>query len=52
MKNGKRPTREQRKLIERCGMDAHDWFVIKDTPTEMQIIHRQGDKPAQTIQKG
>ena len=51
MKHPQKPTREQRKLIERCGMDAHDWFVIKDTPTEMQIVHRNNNT-MQTIQKG
>lgn len=52
MKNPKKPTREQRKLIEHYGMDAHDWFVIKDTPAEMQIIHRDNEKTMRTIQKG
>ena len=51
MKHPQKPTREQRKLIERCGMDAHDWFVIKDTPTEMEIIHKTRNT-MQTIQKG
>jgi hypothetical protein len=52
MKNGKHPTREQRKLIEFYGLDAHDWFVCKDTPTEMQIVHRNNDKTMRTIKKG
>ena len=52
MKHPQKPTREQRKLIERCGMDAHDWFIIKDTPEEMQIISRHDSKIIQTIQKG
>ena len=52
MKNGKCPTREQRKLIEELELDAHDWFVVKDTPTEMQIIHRHSDKTVRTIKKG
>lgn len=52
MKNGKRPTREQRKLIEHYGLDAHDWLVIKDTPAEMQIVRRGDEKNTQTIRKG
>ena len=52
MKNGKRPTREQRKLIEHCRLDAHDWFVVKDTPEEMEIVHRSDSKHTQTIKKG
>ncbi len=40
MKQGVKPTRAQRKLIEQWKLDAHDWFVVKDTPKEMQIVHR------------
>ena len=52
MKHPQKPTREQRKLIERCGMDAHDWFVIKDTSTELTIVRRNSNNTVQTIQKG
>lgn len=52
MKHGKKPTREQRKLIERWGMDAHDWMVVKDTSTEMLIVHRHSDRTRRTIPKG
>ena len=52
MKNGKKPTREQRKLLERWGLDAYNWFVVKDTPDEMLIIHRYSDKTTRTIPKG
>lgn len=51
MKNGKRPTREQCKLMEKWKLDAHDWFVIKDTPTEMHIVHRHSDKTMRLIPK-
>lgn len=52
MKNGKRPTYTQRKLIEQWKMDAHDWLVIKDTSTEMVIQHRHSEKTTRTIPKG
>ena len=52
MKNGKKPTREQRKLMEKWHLDAHDWFVVKDTPTEMWVVHRHSDKTMRTIPKG
>ena len=52
MKNGKKPTYNQRKFIEYHGMDAHDWFVIKDTPSEMVIVHRTCGNATQTIKKG
>ena len=52
MKNGKKPTYEQRKLIERWGLDTYTWLVVKDTPEEMLIVHRHSDKTTRTIPKG
>lgn len=52
IKNGKKPTREQRKLMERWGLDAHNWFVVKDTPEQMELVHRHSDKTKRTIPKG
>ena len=40
MKNGKNPTKKQRRLISASGKNAADWLVCKDTPTEMQVINR------------
>lgn len=51
MKHGTKPTYEQRKLIQEWGLDAHDWLVVKDTSTEMVIIHRYSDT-SRTIPKG
>ena len=52
MKNAKKPTRAHRKLMEKWHLDAHDWLVVKDTPTEMHIIHRYSDETMRTIPKG
>lgn len=52
MKNGKKPSREQRKLMEKWGMDTREWLVTKDTPTEMHIVHRYSDKTMRVIPKG
>ena len=52
MKHGKKPTREQRKLIEYYGMDAHDWFVVKDTPNQMELVHRYSDRTKRVLPKG
>lgn len=49
--NGKKPTREQRKLISENGLYAADWLVTKNTPTEMHLVHRYGDKK-KIIHKG
>ena len=51
MKSGQKPTRNQRRLIEKMRLDAHDWLVVKDTPTEMVIVHRHFEKQIKTIHK-
>lgn len=40
MKNGKNPTVRQKKLMTQEHLNYESWLVVKDTPTEMQIIHR------------
>ena len=40
MKQGKKPTWNQRKVLEAWGLNPLDWLVSKDTPTEMVLIHR------------
>ena len=52
MKHGCRPTREQRKLMEKRKLDPAVWLVVKDTPTEMVLVHRHSDKTKRVIQKG
>ena len=52
MKNGKRPTLNQKKFIKSKGLDPADWLIVKDTPEEMQIIHRYSSKTTRTIPKG
>ena len=51
MKHGKKPTYEQRKTIQDSNLDAYDWLVVKDTPTEMVLVHRQLET-IKTIPKG
>lgn len=50
MKNPKKPTYEQRKTIQRLGLNPMDWLVSKDTPTEMMLVHRYTNA-IRTIQK-
>ena len=52
MKAGKNPTREQRKFIQKKGLNAENWLVSKDTPSEMVLVHRYSDKTTKTIHKG
>lgn len=41
MKNGKRPNVRQSKLLQLVALDPKQWLICKDTPTEMEIIHRE-----------
>lgn len=52
MKHGCKPTYEQRKTIQEFKLDPHDWLVVKDTPTEMVLVHRYSNKTTRTIPKG
>lgn len=51
MKNGKKPTYNQRKLLEKWRLDTRVWLVVKDTPNEMVVVHRHSDKTVRTIPK-
>lgn len=52
MKHGKKPTREQRKLMQKWKLDASMWLVVKDMPDRMEIVHRHFDRTRKTIPKG
>lgn len=52
MKNGKNPTVAQRKVMTKWKLDWRDWLVVKDTPTEMVLVHRHFDKTKKIIPKG
>ena len=51
VKNGKKPTRSQRLLMEKWKLDPRVWLVVKDTPTEMELVHRYSDKTKRVIHK-
>lgn len=44
MKHGKKPTAAQRKLMEKWKLNGADWLVVKDTASEMLLIHRHFGK--------
>ena len=52
MKHGKKPTREQRKLMEKWKLDSSMWLVVKDTPERMELVHRHFEKTKKIITKG
>lgn len=51
MKHGVKPTVAQRKLMQKWKLDSSMWLVVKDTPTEMHLIHRHFDKTKKIIRK-
>lgn len=51
MKHGRKPTREQRKLIQSVRLDPAVWLVVKDTPERMELVHRHSDKTKRIISK-
>jgi hypothetical protein len=40
MKNGKRPTLNQKKLIEAAGLDPEEFLVVKNLPFELHLVNR------------
>ena len=51
MKNGKKPTRNQRMFIRSKRLNPENWLVVKDTPTEMVLVHRHFDSNVRKIRK-
>lgn len=40
-KHGKKPTRQQKKMISENGKNPQNWLVERETPQELVIIHRE-----------
>ena len=51
MKHGCRPTREQRKMLDKYNLNAADWLIVKDTPEQMTIVHRYSDSTKKILPK-
>ena len=51
MKHGKKPNVRQCKLMSANRLKPEDWLVVKDTSTEMIVVHRYSDKTTRTIHK-
>ena len=52
MKHGKKPTREQRKLMAKWKVNTYDWLVERETLSELVLVHRLFDKTKKIIPKG
>jgi len=40
MKNGKCPTRGQKKFLKSLRLNPDNWLVVKNSPSEVIIVHR------------
>lgn len=50
MKNGKAPTREQKKIMKAAGLVPEKWLVVKNLPDYLEVVDRASlirarDKP-------
>lgn len=44
MKNGKRPTRQQKIRLKGLGLNPENWLIVKNKPGgELVILHRHTD---------
>ena len=48
MKNGKRPTLKQKRMISEKGLNVENWLVVKHTPDMMEIMHKHTGKTRTT----
>lgn len=45
MKNGKRPTRQQKIRLGKAGLAPENWLVIREKPSgELIILHKHTDR--------
>ena len=52
MKHGVKPTRQQRKLLQKWKLSTEDWLVVNDEPSQMTLVHKHFDKKTKVIPKG
>lgn len=41
MRDGKRPTVRQKKMMTKLGLNYENWLVRRDNDKEFMIVHRQ-----------
>ena len=47
MKNGKRPTLNQKKMMKSHGLDSDKWLVVKDIQEFMEVVEKTALKKQQ-----
>ncbi len=51
MRQGKKPTLKQKRLLEAHRMNAADWLVLEETPEQLKVVYRYSDKTIKIIFK-
>lgn len=41
MKNGKKPTRNQKKTILAAGLNPNNWIIVKKQDHQWELVHRE-----------
>jgi hypothetical protein len=41
MKNGKKPTKNEKIAIKAAGLNPDNWLIFKKSHTEMRLVHRE-----------
>ena len=52
MKHGRNPTRAEKKMLQKWKLKPEDWLITKNTPEQMELVHRYSDRTTRTIHKG
>lgn len=48
---GKKPTRQQKKIIEKAGLNPYEWLVLKN-PTNALVIQHKEKAIIETVEFG
>lgn len=48
---GKRPTRNQRFILEQNNLNTYKWLIQKDTPTMVQVVNVDNPKDIRILTK-
>ena len=51
MKHGCKPSKKQAIFIKAHGLNPENWFITKNTPTELHLVNRWSDKTTRIIHK-
>lgn len=49
MKQGKRPTLRQKRLLAKHRLNPQDWYICKAVPNELHIVHRHSDTTTRIV---